>query len=182
MTKPARDARAMIELLHAPGPNEEHAEALMLFGRFVGSWDIEATYWDHDGNVTAEHRGEWHFGWVLQGRAIQDVLIGPPLEEQRRTGTPAREYGSSFRMYDSRTDTWRVTWFAPVSGTIVDLVARRADDEIVLEGVEPDDMRDRWVFSDITPDAFTWTGYESRDEGKTWSLVERMLLRRRALR
>lgn len=182
MTALASDARTMIELLEAWGPDEEHAEALMLFGRFVGSWDIEATYWDHDGNVTAERRGEWHFGWVLQGRAIQDVLIGPPLEEQRRTGTPAREYGSSFRMYDPRTDTWRVTWFAPVSGTIVDLTARAVGDQIVLEGVEPDGMRDRWVFSDITPDAFTWTGYESKDEGKTWPLVERMLLRHRASR
>ena len=180
MTDAARDANAMIELLGASGPNEEHAEALMLFGQFVGSWDIEATYWDHEGNVTAEPRGEWHFGWVLEGRAIQDVLIGPPLEEQRRTGAAAREYGSSFRMYDPRTGTWRVTWFAPVSGTIVDLTARLVGEEIVLEGVEPSGMLDRWIFSDITPDTFTWTGHESIDQGKTWPLVERMLLSRRA--
>src|SRR3990172_8028389 len=115
------DAKAMIELLDADGPDEKRAEGLMLFGRFVGSWDIEATYWDHEGNVIGERRGEWHFGWVLQGRAIQDVLISPTLEEQRRSGEVAREYGSSFRLYDPGTDTWRVTWFAPVSGTIVDL-------------------------------------------------------------
>ncbi len=173
------DAKAMIELLDADGPDEERAEGLMLFGRFVGSWDIEATYWDHDGNVIGERRGEWYFGWVLQGRAIQDVLISPPLEEQRRTGAAAREYGSSFRLYDPKTDTWRVTWFAPVSGTIVDLTARRAGDEILLEGVEPDGLLDRWVFSDITPDVFVWTGYESKDEGRTWPLVERMIVRRR---
>lgn len=172
----------MIELLGATGPNEERAEGLALFGQFVGSWDVDATYFGAEGTVTGERRGEWHFGWVLQGRAIQDVLIGPPLEEQRRTGTPAREYGSSFRMYDPRTDTWRVTWFAPVSGTVVDLVARRAGDEIVLEGDEPDGTLDRWIFSDITPDAFRWSGYESRDDGLTWPLVERMLLRRRAER
>jgi len=142
--------------------------------------DIEATYFDSEGNVTAERRGEWHFGWVLQGRAIQDVLIGPPLEEQRRTGRPTREYGSSFRMYDQRTNTRRVTWFAPVSGTVVDLVARRAGDEILLKVSKPDATLDRWVFSDITPNAFRWSGYESKDEGRTWPLVERMLLRRRA--
>ena len=176
------DAKAMIELLDADGPDEERSDGLILFGRFVGSWDIEATYWDHDGNVIAERRGEWHFGWVLQGRAIQDVLIGPPLEEQRRTGEPAREYGSPFRLYDTKTDTWRVTWFAPVSGTIVDLTARRAGDEILLEGVEPDGLLDRWIFSDIMPDAFVWTGYESKDEGRTWPLVERMIVRRRGSR
>jgi hypothetical protein len=174
------DTKVMIELLDADGPDEMRAEGLMLFGRFVGSWDIEATYWDHDGSVIGERRGEWHFGWVLQGRAIQDVLISPPLAEQLQTGEPAREYGSSFRLYDPKTDIWRVTWFAPVSGTIVDLTARRDGERIVLEGSEPSGMLDRWIFSDITPDAFTWTGYESTDEGRTWPMVERMLLRRRA--
>jgi len=101
------DAKAMIGLLDADGPDPERAEGLMLFGRFVGSWDMEATFWDHDGNETARHRGEWHFGWVLQGRAIQDVLISPSLEELSRTGARPREYGSSFRQYDPKTDTWR---------------------------------------------------------------------------
>lgn len=174
------DAKAMIGLLDADGPDEERAQGLALFGRFVGSWDIEATYWDHNGNVIGEHRGEWHFGWVLQGRAIQDVLIGPPLEEQRRTERAVREYGSSFRLYDPRTDTWRVTWFAPVSGTFVDLTARGVGDRIVLEGAEPGGTLDRWIFSDIEPGAFTWTGYESVDQGRTWPLVERMLARRRS--
>jgi len=33
-----------------------------------------------------EQRGEWHFGWVLEGRAIQDVILAPPREERHRTG------------------------------------------------------------------------------------------------
>ncbi len=173
------DAKAMIELLDADGPDTERAEGLMVFGRFVGSWDMEAVFWNHDGNEVAKHRGEWHFGWVLQGRAIQDVLISPPLEEQRRTSVPVHEYGSSFRLYDPKTDTWRVTWFAPISGTIVDLTGRREGDRIVLEGVEPSGMLDRWIFSDITEDSFTWTGHESVDDGRTWPLIERMLCRRR---
>jgi hypothetical protein len=172
-------AKAMIQLLDADGPDDVRADGLMLFGRFVGSWDVEATYWDHQGSEIGQRRGEWHFGWVLQGRAIQDVLIAPPLEEQRRTGEAIREYGSSFRLYDPHADTWRVTWFAPVSGTIVDLTARADGDDIVLEGVEPSGMLDRWVFSDIEADSYVWTGHESLDEGRTWPLVERMIVRRR---
>jgi hypothetical protein len=175
------DAKAMIQLLDADGPDAERVDGLMLFGQFIGSWDIEATYWDHEGNVIGERRGEWHFGWVLQGRAVQDVLIGPSLDEQLRTGEPALEYGSSFRLYDPRSATWRVTWFAPISGTIVDLTARQAGDRIVLEGSEPNGALNRWVFSDITAEACVWTGHESVDEGRTWLLVERMLLRRRGL-
>lgn len=175
------DAKAMIELLDADGPDTERAEGLELFGQFIGSWDLEATYWDHGGNVTDQIRGEWHFGWVLRGRAIQDVLISPPLEDQR-AGTPPREFGSSFRMFDPRTNAWRVTWFAPVSGTIVDLTARADGDGIVLEGVEPDGTLDRWVFSDIARRSFTWDGYESKDQGRTWPHLERMQVRRRGPR
>lgn len=172
------DTKAMISLLDAEGPDPERAAGLMQFGWLVGSWDVEATFWDHDGNVVGEHRGEWHFGWVLQGRAIQDVLISPPLEEQLEGGA-AKVYGSSFRQYDPATDTWRVTWFSPISGTIVDLTARSEGQRIVLDGEEPDGKRDRWIFSDITPDAFTWTGHESVDDGRTWPVVERMLANRR---
>ena len=65
----------MIKLLAASRPDDDRVAGLNLFGQFIGSWDIEATFWDHDGNVTAERAGEWHFGWVLQGRAIPGSRI-----------------------------------------------------------------------------------------------------------
>lgn len=171
---------AAIELLAADGPDTERAEALMLFGQFVGSWDIDARYFDEDGNVTSEREAEWHFAWVLEGRAVQDVLTGPPLAERRRTGAPAREYGSTMRVYDPRIDAWHVTWFAPVRGDAVHLTARAAGDEIVLEGRDDDGDLNRWVFSEITPSTFRWTGYVSKDGGDTWFLVEEMRARRRS--
>ena len=170
----------MLELLHASGPDERYADALMTFGRLVGSWDVEGSYFDRDGNLTAERRGEWHFGWVLRGRAIQDVLISPPLDEQERTGAAEIEYGSTLRQYDPKTDTWQISFFAPVYGVVVHLTARPKGDEIVLEGETPDGMSHRWVFSDITSDAFTWSGHESHDQGRTWTFVERIQATRRA--
>src|SRR5687768_7282906 len=101
--EPTGSASPMIELLGADGPAAEHAEDLLLFGRFVGSWDVDATYFDHHGTVTGERRGEWHFGWILEGRAVQDVLFSPTIDEQRRTGAPADEYGTTVRLYDPRS-------------------------------------------------------------------------------
>lgn len=173
-----RTGSAMLELLGAPGPDPEHAEDLMLFGRFVGSWDVEATYFDHAGTKTSDSRGEWHFGWILEGRGIQDILLGPPLEERRRTGAPAREYGTTVRLYDPSSRTWRVSWYPSVSLAVVHLIARGDGDGILLKGTEADGTLDRWEFRDITPDSFTWLGYESKDDGATWPLVERMLVRR----
>jgi len=172
----------MIELLDASVPNEEHAENLMLFGRLVGSWDVEATYFDREGNVTDERRAEWHCGWVMQGRAIQDVWISPPLEEQRRTGTSGLEYGMQFRMYEPQTDTWRGAWFDLASATIIEFVGRAVGEEIVIEGADPDGTLYRWVLSDITSDAHTFTGYRSKDDGQTWLMGERFMLRRRGSR
>src|SRR5919199_5848798 len=102
---------AMIEALQATGPHPDHAEKLMLFGRLIGSWDIEGRFFDEDGNVTREGRGEWHFGWVLEGRVIQDVLITPP-RDGRGADEQSRSYDTTIWMRDPELDVWRVTVFA----------------------------------------------------------------------
>jgi hypothetical protein len=121
----------MIEALAAAGPLTEYADKLMLFGRLVGGWDIEGSHFNLEGQVTKQQRGEWHFGWVLEGRAIQDVILTPPREERRKTGAPADDYGTAIRFYDPRIDAWRVTAVTPVFGAIVNLIARPVGDEIV---------------------------------------------------
>ena len=170
----------MIDALAADGPLPEYADKLMLFGRLVGAWDIEGQYFNAEGQITKEQRGEWHFDWVLEGRVIQDVILTPPREERRKNGNPAEEYGTTVRFYDPRIDAWRVTFIAPVSGAVVNLIARPVADEIVLEGRAPDNKLYRWVFSEITEHTFRWNGYESGDEGRTWLMGEEIRGRRRA--
>lgn len=183
MTKPVSTTAhyfEMIETLTAAGPFPDYADKLMLFGRLVGGWDIEGRYFNSEGQVTQERQGEWHFGWVLEGRAIQDVILTPPREERRKTGAPAVDYGTAIRFYDSRIDAWRVTAITPVFGVIVNLIARPVGEEIVLEGRAPDNKLYRWIFSDITDHTFRWTGYESADEGRTWFMGEEIRARQRA--
>jgi len=173
-----RDASAMIEALGAEGPDPDHADRLMLFGRLVGSWDIEGRYFDEDGNVTRESTGEWHFGWVLEGRVIQDVIISPP-RAGRESGQPSRAYDTAIRAYDPTTDTWRVTVVAPVYGAVVSLVAREHDDEIWLEGRSPENDLIRWTFSEFSEERVRWQGFVSKDEGRTWVRDEEIILHRR---
>ena len=170
----------MIEALAADGPFEEYADKLRLFGQLVGGWDIQGKYFSADGQVTQERQGEWHFGWVLEGRAIQDVILTPPREERRKTGAPADDYGMAIRFYDPRIDAWRVTALTPIFGVIVNLIARPVGDEIVLEGRSSDNKLYRWIFSDITDHTFRWSGYVSADEGRTWLMEEEIRGRRRA--
>jgi hypothetical protein len=174
----ASAALAMIDALDAPGPFPAYADKLMLFGRLVGSWDVEARFFDAAGNVISERPGEWHFGWVLEGRAIQDVLISPP-RDGRGHGQASHEYGTTIRAYDPRIDAWRVTFVAPVYGATVNLIASEHEDEIWLDGRESDDSLFRWTFSEITSQRVRWQGFVSSDAGVSWTRNEEMILRRR---
>jgi hypothetical protein len=174
----ARIASPMIEALQAEGPYPEYADKLMMFGRLVGSWDIEGRFLDEHGNVIREGAGEWHFGWVLEGRVIQDVLISPS-RQGREPGQESKAYDTAIRAYDPRIDRWRVTVVAPVYGASINLIAREQGGEIWLEGRSPDDNLLRWTFSEFSDEQVRWQGFVSKDEGLTWVRDEEIILRRR---
>lgn len=53
--------------------NSSLPEEFDYFGKLVGSWQIN--YVDNiDSHMI---KGEWHFSWVPEGMAIQDVIILP---------------------------------------------------------------------------------------------------------
>jgi hypothetical protein len=169
----------VIEALRADAAHPDHADRLMLFGRLVGSWDIEGRFFDADGNVTRESTGEWHFGWVLEGRVIQDVIISPP-RHGRAPGERAKAYDTAIRAYDPKTDTWRVTVVAPIYGVTVNLIARERRDEIWLEGIGPENKPVRWTFSEFSDERVRWQGYVTNDDGRSWIREEEIILHRRA--
>ncbi len=68
---------AFLDALGADGPSADRAGRMDLYGRFVGSWDLDVRQFSEDG-TERRRAGEWHFGWALEGRAIQDVWIVPP--------------------------------------------------------------------------------------------------------
>jgi hypothetical protein len=167
------------QILGAEGPNPEYADKLMLFGQFVGSWDVESRRPTPDG-TTRVLRGEWHFFWALEGRAIQDVIISPPIGERDPRKWRMGDYQTAVRFYRPESDTWDVTAISPPFNQVHRLVARKVGQRIVLEGTTPDGTPERWSFNDITPDRLRWRGELSRDGGRTWIVDEEMTLTRRA--
>ena len=167
----------LVEALHVTGPAGPDAEQLQLFGQFIGSWDIAWSGLDAEGQ-THTARGELHFGWVLGGRAVQDVWIVLGRGEPGAGVPPLAFHGSTIRFYDASIGAWRSTWIDPVNGRVRRFAGRPVDGEIVLVSDE-DDPQLRWRFTDVTPDAFTWLGELSRDGGATWQHDETMRLTRR---
>jgi hypothetical protein len=171
--------QALLQNLHADGPAADRALAMMLYGQFVGSWDGTLRYVDPEG-LRHETTAEVHFGWVLDGRAIQDVWIAPS-RTGRKDGERLLIHGSTFRVYDPQNDLWHVTWIDPVKQSNNRMTGRKIGDEIVQEYRTDDGKRCQWMFTDITPNSFHWINRVSADDGKSWDVRGEFFLRRRTV-
>jgi hypothetical protein len=80
------NARTFIAVLQAGAAAGDRTEKLALYCQFVGDWETDIITHAPDGARHQGH-GEIHFGWVLQGRAVQDVWMIPRLRD-RRPGAP----------------------------------------------------------------------------------------------
>lgn len=168
-------------VLHASGPAPERAEALQLYGRFVGSWDSEITAHGPD-SVSHRAEGEIHFGWVLQGRAIQDVWMIPRLAD-RGTAPPfpiaGHWYGTTLRIYDPTITAWRIYWIDPATNSFRQQIGRADGVDIVQEGTTETGTHTRWSFTKITADSFHWLGEAKPADASAWRLITEVRARRR---
>jgi len=65
-----------------------------------------------------------------------------------------------------------------VTGNRDELIGRRSGKEIVQVGTHGNGTPIRWIFTDITPDSFRWTGEALEPDGKTWKLEAEFRARR----
>jgi hypothetical protein len=161
---------AMINVLASGEPHPSLGQEAQTFDRFVGTWDGEFTSY-RKGGAVYHRKGELHFGWVLDGRAVQDLWIAYPTAARKE-----REIGTTIRFFDTSIKQWRIVFILPEFNYVV----KREGDRIVLRGVDPNGFRLRWTFSEITHDTFRWQGEKSYDGGKTWKLEEDHHMKRRS--
>jgi hypothetical protein len=167
-------------LIGADARSPEIPEEHDLYGWLVGSWDLEVrVYWAQD--VSAKRlRAEAHFAWALEGRAIQDVWIMPPVGRRAADLDPQMNmYGTTLRVWDATLKAWRITWLNPAGQHFEQQVGRRVGAEIVQLGTRPDGTTTRWRFTEIAADAFRWLGESLQPDGRTWTLEGEFRARRR---
>jgi hypothetical protein len=119
---------------------------------------------------------EVHFAWVLEGRAVQDLWITPSRKDRVRAQT-LDWFGTTLRVFDPNTQSWRARWSDPVSQLDIDLVGRRVGDDIVQIGTRGGQPL-RWTFSQIRERSFRWEGHVLASDGVTWRLEVDMQLQR----
>jgi hypothetical protein len=163
-----RHFSSFAEALLSDGPAADRADRMGLYAWLIGDWTMDCTVHKDDG-TTHEGKGDIHFVWALDGRAIQDVWI-----------LPGMFYGTTLRVYDPAVDAWHVFWSDPLKQLYTRQTGRAQGADIVQIGKADNGVPLRWRFTEITPDSFRWLGERSRDGGATWQVQADFRARRAA--
>lgn len=146
-TKEEKDMQDFVHALIHEGKNRALPEEFNYFKGLIGDWDID--YIDYDENLKIQ--GEWDFAWVLEGMAIQDVIV-----------LPGYEVGTSLRFYNPNTHAWDVAY--GFTGKIIRLEARKQENRIELTFI--DDETRKWVFVKIEEACFHWQNITVQSDGE----------------
>src|SRR5438874_197744 len=122
----------MVGTLWAPGPHPSLGDQARVWDRFVGTWDADFGFLGDDGTVR-HAPGEIDFGWVLDGRAVQDLWIGYPSDAAKE-----RSIGTSLRYFDAKAGLWNVVFVNPQFGAALQVRGGLEGDRIVLRGEDAD--------------------------------------------
>jgi hypothetical protein len=160
-----------LAVLAAPGRSPDIPESVDAYGWLIGSWELDVLhYWAKD-VAALDIKGEAHFGWVLEGRAVQDVWIMPRRADRTADLDKAQNmYGTTLRVWDPTIEAWRITWRNPAGDHHEEQIGRKSGHDVVQIGTRPDGTRTRWTFTEITSDSFHWLGESLPPDGKTWTL------------
>lgn len=174
-----RQADDFTALLAAPSRSTEIPASTDLYGWLVGSWELEVLYYKAVDVSARQIWGEAHFGWVLEGRAIQDVWIMPRCSARHPDLDKTNNmYGTTLRVWDATIQAWRINWINPVSGHREQQIGRRIGKDIVQVGARADGTASRWRFTEITSDSFHWIGEALAPDGQTWKVEGEFRARR----
>jgi hypothetical protein len=172
---PATDPRLdLVAALKAMGPHPSLGDEAKLFGRLVGTWEVEYTDFSKDGKVS--HRsGELIVGWVMDGRVIQDLWIVNPSGARKE-----REVYADLRYFDPKSRTWPAIFIDPEHASVARFTSNPGgNDRIVLDTQDFNGTETRWSINDIRPSSFVWREEESSDGGNTWRLEAEHRMNRR---
>jgi hypothetical protein len=171
----AESASDLAAALPARGPHPSLGEQEGGFGRFVGTWQVE--YMDVMKDGTQLHRtGLFIVGWIMYGRAIQDLWIVDPSP-----GHAEREVYADVRYFDPKSLTWPSVFFDPEHASMAKFSGGAVSgDRVVFQSSEIDNKQARWSFENIGPNTLVFRDETSSDDGRTWQLHGEYHMRRQA--
>jgi len=166
--------RGLVTELSATTPIPSLGNQAEVVGRLVGTWDVDYTDYAKDGKATYR-TGEFIVGWVMDGRAIQDLWIVNPSGTRKD-----REVYTDLHWFDPKSQAWRSAFVDPEHGSVARFTGGPiGHDRFVLETQDINSEQTRWSFNNIRTDSFVWRDEASSDGGKTWRLQGEYQMKRR---
>lgn len=124
-----------------------------LMRHLLGHWQIQDSTKSADGQWQAGAGASWHFYPILNGHAVQDDWISPPLDQP--APTDGRQYGTNIRIFNQAENRWEMAW-ASIKGQQVDtFIATETADAIIMTG-EFNGQNSRITFFHVEPTHFSW--------------------------
>lgn len=170
----ATDPLQLAAVLEAGGPNPSLGIHAGVIDRLTGTWDVKYTDYSRDGKVT--HRtGELTFGWVMDGRVMQDLWVVNPSAADE-----GREVYSDLFFFDPKTNAWLSASVDPEHPSIARFTGHTGgDNRLVFESHDFGTEETRWSYNDIRSDSFVFRAEESGDGGRTWKVQSEYHMSRR---
>ncbi|MEZ5473284.1 MAG: hypothetical protein R3E90_16060 [Marinicella sp.] len=141
-----------------------------VMSELIGNWKVEDSSVNAQGEWQTGQGASWHFYPILNGHAIQDDWISPPLTQAEPAN--GRQYGTNIRIFNPKENRWEMAW-ASVKGQKVDtFVATEQDRKIIMTGLF-NGQNSRITFYDIKKDSFNWK-LEFQQSDQSWHEVYRI--------
>ncbi len=150
---------------NAPAETKQYAPLL-------GQWSITDSSIDKDGNWIQGPGADWNWYTILDGNAIQDDWIQPPLDIEVEQGK--RQYGTNIRIYNPKEKHWEQIWTS-ISGRKIDrFTAVGKDGTIVMRGFYANNEA-RITFYNLKENTFDWKmEFQSKTDENIWTEVYRI--------
>lgn len=138
--------------------------------KLLGHWDIKDQSKDAQGQWQDGQGAQWHFYPILNGHAVQDDWIAPPLDVAEPEN--GRQYGTNIRIFNPQENRWEMAW-ASVKGQKVDTFTAVEKDETIIMSGQFNGNTSRITFYDIKANSFAWK-LEFQQADFTWVEVYRI--------
>ncbi len=144
------------------------------FAPLIGDWDFDFTYRLDRPNPT-HVQGEWLFRRILEGAGIEDLFICPSREARKTDPRPDGEYGVTVRLFNAKKKCYDAS-YSTFGSSVTRLTFVKENGMLV--GSIHGSKKWKWVFTEISQDAFHWQNVTVQDDG-TWRVNADVQARRR---
>lgn len=141
-----------------------------LFNQLIGEWAITDSSLTPDGTWKAGLGADWNFYKILNGNAIQDNWIAPPIGVEVKNGQ--RQFGTNIRIFNPKESQWEMGWIASNGKELKTFTAIEDNEKIVMKGVFGGG-NSQITFFNITENSFDWK-LQLEQKDKSWPEVYRI--------